>query len=176
MRVVMFTVELLNQRFFLPSSLPPSPSAAVVSDSDPFSWLMKQKMLFTSFRTFPSRVSGPLPSILVPLAGHCGIKVAIESLLGRISPSLTGSPLEVTIRMEVVGSEEPKVVQTKIFLVALIDMYGNTRSIWGYGVPRVMSSAVPSLLPVKKLFPHIPEDDSTKESVWLRLGSRWPSS
>ena len=78
--------------------------------------------------------------------------------------------------MEVVGSEEPKVVQTKIFLVALIDMYGNTRSIWGYGVPRVMSSAVPSLLPVKKLFPHIPEDDSTKESVWLRLGSRWPSS
>ena len=54
------------------------------------------------------------------------------------------------------GSMEPKVVQTRIYLLDLIDMYGNTRSLWGYGVPRVMGSAVPSL-PIRKLFPHIPD-------------------
>ena len=59
--------------------------------------------------------------------------------------------------MEVVASMEPEVVQTRIYLLDLIDMYGSTRSLWGYGVPRVMGSGVPSLLPIRKLFPHIPE-------------------
>ena len=59
--------------------------------------------------------------------------------------------------MEVVGSMEPKVVQTRIYLLDLIGLYGNSRSLWGYGVPRVMGSAVPSLLPIRKLFPHIPD-------------------
>merc|ERR1711888_226387 len=43
-----------------------------------------------------------------------------------------------------------------MLLLDLIDNHGNTRSLWGYGVPRVMGSGVPSLLPIRKLFPHIP--------------------
>ena len=65
---------------------------------------------------------------------------------------------EVTYMMEVVGGEEHKIVHSNIYLLDLVDMYGNVRTLWGYGVPRVMSSSVPDLSPIRKLFPHIPED------------------
>ena len=65
---------------------------------------------------------------------------------------------EVTYKMEVVGSEEHKIVHSNIYLLDLVDMYGNVRTLWGYGVPRVMSSSVPDLSPIRKLFPHIPEE------------------
>ena len=65
---------------------------------------------------------------------------------------------EVTYKMEVVGSEEHKIVHSNIYLLDLVDVYGNVRTLWGYGVPRVMSSSVPDLSAIRMLFPHIPEE------------------
>ena len=62
----------------------------------------------------------------------------------------------VTYMMEVVGSE-PKQVRSKIYLLDLIDMYGNVHSIWGYGTTKIMSSSVPDLSGIRHLFPHLPE-------------------
>ena len=63
---------------------------------------------------------------------------------------------EVTYSMETVGNQELQLVQSKIYLLDMVDMYGNVHTIWGYGVPRIMSSAVPDLSAIRMLFPHIP--------------------
>ena len=65
---------------------------------------------------------------------------------------------EVIYRMEVVGDEEAKEVTSRLYLLDLVDMYGNIRSIWGYGTKKIMSSSVPDLTCVRNLFPHVPSD------------------
>ena len=65
---------------------------------------------------------------------------------------------DVTYKMEVVGSKTFEIVHNKIYLLDLVDVHGNTRTLWGYGVPRIMSSGVPDLSPIRKLFPHIPQE------------------
>ena len=63
---------------------------------------------------------------------------------------------DVTYLIEVVG-KEPEQKHSKIYLLDMIDMYGNIHTIWGYGVPKIMSSSVPDLSYVRHLFPHIPD-------------------
>ena len=63
---------------------------------------------------------------------------------------------EVTYLIEVVG-KEPEQMHSKIYLLDMIDMYGNVHTIWGYGVPKIMTSSVPDLSHVRHLFPHIPD-------------------
>ena len=65
---------------------------------------------------------------------------------------------EVTYSMETVGSQDIQMVNSHIYLLDMVDMYGNVHTIWGYGVPRIMSSAVPDLSSIRKLFPHIPAE------------------
>ena len=57
--------------------------------------------------------------------------------------------------IEVVGSES-KQVHSKIYLVDLIDMFGQVHTVWGYGTAGIMTSSVPDLSGVRKLFPHVP--------------------
>ena len=64
---------------------------------------------------------------------------------------------DVTYRMEVVAGEAAQIVHSKLYLLDLKDMYGNVHTVWGYGVPRIMSSDVPDLSAIRHLFPHIPE-------------------
>ena len=63
---------------------------------------------------------------------------------------------DVTYRMEVVAGEEAQIVNSKLYLIELKDMYGNNHTIWGYGVPRIMLSDVPDLSGMRPYFPHIP--------------------
>ena len=63
---------------------------------------------------------------------------------------------EVTYMIEVVGKELEQ-VHSKIYLIDLLDMYGNIHTIWGYGVPKIMTSCIPDLSSVRPLFPHIPD-------------------
>ena len=63
---------------------------------------------------------------------------------------------EVTYMIEVVGKELEQ-VHSKIYLIDLLDMYGNIHTIWGYGVPKIMTSCIPDLTSIKQLFPHIPD-------------------
>ena len=44
--------------------------------------------------------------------------------------------------IEVVGSES-KQVHSKIYLVDLIDMFGQVHTVWGYGTAGIMTSSVP---------------------------------
>ena len=62
----------------------------------------------------------------------------------------------VTYQIEVVG-KQPEQLHGFIYLLDLVDMYGNVHTIWGYGVPKIMSSSTPDLSPIRKLFPHIPK-------------------
>ena len=64
---------------------------------------------------------------------------------------------KVTYQMECVGDDEPKQMDSFIYLLDLVDMYGNVHTVWGYGVPKIMSSFAPNLSPIRKLFPHIPD-------------------
>ena len=64
---------------------------------------------------------------------------------------------DVEYSMEVVGDIKPKQVKSKLYLLDLIDMYGNIHSIWGYGTKRIMSSSIPDLSSIRHLFPHDPE-------------------
>ena len=64
---------------------------------------------------------------------------------------------DVTYRMEVVAGEAPQIIHSKLYLINLKDMYGNIHKVWGYGVPKIMTSDVPDLSVIRHLFPHIPE-------------------
>ena len=65
---------------------------------------------------------------------------------------------EVVYTMEVVGDSKPKQIKSRIYLLDLIDMYGNIHSIWGYGTPKIMTSSIPDLSVIRHLFPHVPAD------------------
>jgi hypothetical protein len=65
---------------------------------------------------------------------------------------------QVTYQKETVGAEQPKEMHSNIFLLDMVDMYGNIHTVWGYGVPRIMTSSVPNLTALRKLFPHIPAE------------------
>ena len=78
----------------------------------------------------------------------------------------------VTYIMKVVNSE-PVVIQSHIYLIDLIDMYGNVHTVWGYGVKSIMNSAVPDLSAVRKLFPHVPTeafDGMPEQDVDILIG------
>ena len=64
---------------------------------------------------------------------------------------------KVTYQMECVGDQVPKQVDGYIYLLDLVDMCGNVHTVWGYGVPKIMTSSGPDLMPIRKLFPHIPD-------------------
>ena len=64
---------------------------------------------------------------------------------------------DVTYKMEVVAGEDAQIVHSKLYLVDLKDIYGNNHTVWGYGVPRIMSSDVPDLSAIRHHFPHIPD-------------------
>ena len=57
--------------------------------------------------------------------------------------------------MVTVGSEA-KEFHSNIYLLDLLDMYNNVRTVWGYGVSSIMFSSRPDLSVLRKLFPHIP--------------------
>ena len=63
---------------------------------------------------------------------------------------------DVTYSIKVVG-HEPKTVRSKIYLVDIIDMYGNVHAIWGYGTPSIMQSYTPDMSAIQSLFPHVPD-------------------
>ena len=65
---------------------------------------------------------------------------------------------EVVYHMEGINDEQGKQVHSYIYLLDIVDMYGNVHTIWGYGVPRIMTSHVPDLTPVRDFFPHIPSE------------------
>ena len=62
----------------------------------------------------------------------------------------------ITYQMETVGDQPASQHHAHIFLLDLVDIYGNVRTVWGYGIPRIMCSEVPDLSPIRNLFPHIP--------------------
>ena len=49
-----------------------------------------------------------------------------------------------------------KQVHSSIYLLDLIDMYNNVRTVWGYGVSKIMLSSRPNIENLQKLFPHVP--------------------
>ena len=65
---------------------------------------------------------------------------------------------EVSYMIHVVGQDQPKEVNSRIYLVDLLDMYGNIRTVWGYGMSSILRSAVPDLACVRHLFPHVPSE------------------
>ena len=58
--------------------------------------------------------------------------------------------------METVGAEQPREMHSNIYLLDMKDMFGNIHTVWGYGVPSLMTYTVPDLSALRKLFPHIP--------------------
>ena len=64
----------------------------------------------------------------------------------------------VTYQMETVGDQPVSQHQAHIYLLDLVDIYGNVRNVWGYGIPRIMISEVPDLSPIRRLFPHLPPE------------------
>ena len=63
---------------------------------------------------------------------------------------------EVTYNMETVGDQEAKQYHSNIYLLDMVDMYNNVRTVWGYGVSKIMLSSRPNLSKLQKIFPHIP--------------------
>ena len=61
---------------------------------------------------------------------------------------------EVKYSLEVVGSVQERTGY--IYLLSLVDMYGQSHRIWGYGMDRIMLSSVPDLSALESLFPHVP--------------------
>ena len=79
----------------------------------------------------------------------------------------------VTYRMEVVAGKEAQIVHSKLYLLDLKDNHGNSHTIWGYGVPKIMMSDVPDLSPLKQFFPHIPKaafDPLPEKEVDILIG------
>jgi hypothetical protein len=62
----------------------------------------------------------------------------------------------ITYQMITVGDQPPSQHHAHIYLLDLVDIYGNIRTVWGYCIPTIMCSEVPDLSPIRKLFPHLP--------------------
>ena len=65
---------------------------------------------------------------------------------------------EVVYMMETVGDVSPRQVKSNLYLLDLVDKYGNVHGIWGYGTHKIMSSSVPDLTQIRNLFPHVPDE------------------
>ena len=63
---------------------------------------------------------------------------------------------DVTYTIDTVGNGSKQEYTGKIYLLDLVDMHNNSRTVWGYGISCIMESSRPSLLPIRKLFPHLP--------------------
>ena len=64
---------------------------------------------------------------------------------------------EVIYNMVTVGDKQTNQYHGFIYLIDLVDMHNNVRTVWGYGVPKIMFSSVPDLAPIRHLFPHLPD-------------------
>ena len=63
----------------------------------------------------------------------------------------------VTYTMNTVGNGSAQQYTSKIYLLDLLDMQNNVRTVWGYGNSSIMESSRPSSSPIKHLFPHLPD-------------------
>ena len=61
----------------------------------------------------------------------------------------------VTYNMDTVG-EKTKQIKGNIYILDLVDMYNNVRTVWGYGISKIMLSSRPNISKLQHLFPHIP--------------------
>ena len=66
--------------------------------------------------------------------------------------------MPVTYQIVTVGEHAASQHHANIYLLDLVDMYGNIRNVWGYGIPKIMTSEVPDLSPIRKLFPQLPSE------------------
>ena len=58
---------------------------------------------------------------------------------------------DIAYKMEVVGSNKVNVVQGKIYLLHLVDIHNNTRTIWGYGIYEIMQSGLPRFRNIEEI-------------------------
>ena len=128
------------------------PTNLGLDSSDPFSIVQEEEEALYFLQDIPLKNSSTLSRSLWDKGSN---RVLIREAFAEANNLVSR---DVTYKMEVVGGNSFEIIHSKIYLLDLLDMHGNTRTLWGYGVQRIMSSGVPNLSSIRKMFPHIPEE------------------